>query len=107
MKTPQTTFTSQTVHKIAQLAAIPISPAEEKKLADGFNSVMQVIDQLNEIDTKNVEPAHQVTGLANVFREDKVDEKRMFSQEVALKNAKRTHNGFFVVDQILDTGENS
>lgn len=107
MKTDTATFTSDTVHKISQLAAIPITRAEEEKLAEGFNSVMRVVSQLNEIDTKNIEPAHQVTGLTNVFREDTVDKNRMFTQEEALKNAKRVHDGFFVVDQILDTGENS
>jgi len=44
----------------------------------------------------------QVTGLENATREDEVQEERMFTQEEALRNAPRTHNGYFVVDQILD-----
>ena len=98
----KTTFSTDDVKKIAQLAHIPVTLSEEKNLAQGFNSVMQVVDQLNSVDTKGVEPTHQVTGFSNVFRKDVIDEKRMFSQSDALKNAKEVHDGYFVVEQILE-----
>jgi Asp-tRNA(Asn)/Glu-tRNA(Gln) amidotransferase C subunit len=41
----------------------------------------------------------------NVLREDVVEEKRMFTQEEALSNAKKTHQGFFVVDQLIDQSQ--
>jgi Glu-tRNAGln amidotransferase C subunit. len=43
-----------------------------------------------------------VTDLENVFREDEVDENQMLSQDKALQQAKNKHNGYFVVDQILE-----
>lgn len=95
-------FTNQTVKHVAQLAAIPLTDEEEKALANGFNSTMAVVDTLFKLNVKNEEPTHQVTGLTNVFREDQVDEKNMFSQDQALSNAPRTHNGYFVVSQILE-----
>jgi len=97
-----TIITSQIVGHIANLANIPVTAEEEKQLAEGFNATLKVVNQLNEIDTTNIEPTHQVTGLVNVFREDVVDEHQMFTQEQALANAKNTHNGYFVVDQILE-----
>lgn len=90
------------VHHIAQLASIPVTADEEKKLADGFSTTLGVIDQLKKVNIKDVEPTHQVGGLVNVFREDIVDTERMFTQEQTLANAPQSHNGFFVVDQILD-----
>lgn len=102
MKKQQTVMTTAIVQRMATLANIPITPAEEKKLADGFTTTMQVVDLLKSIDTSNVEPIHQVTGLTNVLRDDIVDANQMFSQEQALANAKHTHDGFIVVDQILD-----
>jgi aspartyl-tRNA(Asn)/glutamyl-tRNA(Gln) amidotransferase subunit C len=98
----QKTFSSQDVKHIAKLAKIPVTAEEEKKLAHGFNSVIKVIEQLNNVDIKNVEPTHQVTGMANIMREDVVDEKRMFSQEEALMNTKNKYNGYFVVNRVLD-----
>ncbi len=89
------------VDHIAKLAKIPVSEREKKELADGFNKTLTVIDELFKVDVAGVEPTHHVTGLENVLRDDVVDEKKMFSQEEALKNTKNKHNGYFIVDQIL------
>ena len=96
-----TTITTQTTAHIADLANIPVSSEETQKLAAGFTTTLGVVESLNAVDTTNVEPTNQVTGLENVFRDDVVDPSRMFSQEEATANAKRTHNGYIVVDQIL------
>lgn len=96
------TFSQALVAKIAGLANIPVSAKEENELSNGFNSVIAVVDKLFAVPVDNIKPTDQVTGLTNAFREDVVDEKRMFSNEEALKNAKRTYNGYFVVDGILD-----
>jgi aspartyl-tRNA(Asn)/glutamyl-tRNA(Gln) amidotransferase subunit C len=101
MKT-RTSFTPVDVAQIAKLANIPITSDEAEKLAQGFNRTIAVVEQLNQIDTSQVSPTHQVTGLTNIFREDVVDEARMFTQEEALLNAKDTHEGYFVVEQILE-----
>jgi aspartyl-tRNA(Asn)/glutamyl-tRNA(Gln) amidotransferase subunit C len=95
------TFTTADVQKIALLATIPITDKQADDLAQGFTKTMKVVDDLHAVDVTGVEPTNQVTGLENVFREDEIDTSRMFTQEEALKNGKRTHNGFFVVDQIL------
>ena len=97
-----TPFTADDVSHIADLANIPVTDEEKKALARGFTTTMAVVEDLKKADTSHVEPTHQVTGLTNVMREDVIDEKRMFSQDEALRNAKRTHNGFFVVKQVLD-----
>lgn len=94
-------ITKDTVDHIAKLAKIPVSEKEKIDLAEGFNKTLVVIDELFKIDVKDVEPTHQVTGLENILREDKVDEKKTLTQEQALNNTKNKHNGYFVVDQIL------
>lgn len=96
------TFTASDVDDISRLAHIPVTPDEKKELAAGFTKVLLVLDTLKNVDVKNTEPTSQVTGLENVTREDEVDVTRTFTQEQALSNAKRTHNGFFVVDQVLE-----
>lgn len=97
-----TSFHAADVKKIASLAHIPVNDEEAAELAEGFTKTLGVVDQLSNIDVTGIVPTSQVTGLENVFRDDEVDPTRMLSQEEALKNAKRTHNGYFVVDQILD-----
>ena len=95
-------ITSSDVAHIAMLANIPVSEKEKEKLAEGFTTTMQVVENLKKADTKHMEPTHQVTGLENVWREDVVDMSRTFSQEEALRNAPKTHNGYFLVKQVLD-----
>jgi aspartyl-tRNA(Asn)/glutamyl-tRNA(Gln) amidotransferase subunit C len=97
--------TVETVSQISKLANIPITPKEEKKLAEGFTETMKVVDQLFTVNVEGVEPTHQVTGLENILREDEIDTMRTFTQEQALANSTRTHNGFFVVDQVIAQDE--
>jgi|SRR3989344_4411722 len=98
----KTSFSAADVHHIAQLANIPVTEDEEKKLENELGSIIDLVNKLQEIDTSGVEPTSQVTGLVNVFRDDLIDEKRMLSQADALANAKNTHNGYFMVDAIFE-----
>lgn len=92
----------QLVHHIAQLANIPITTKEEEDLAKGFETTLEVVDQITNTDTTHVEATNQVTSLENVWRDDVVDALHMLSQEDVLSNAKRTQNGYFVVPQIIE-----
>lgn len=64
----------QEVKKIAQLANLTLTEKEVGKFSNQLSDVLTYIDKLNELDTKNVEPTAQVTGLENVFREDVINE---------------------------------
>ena len=99
------TFTASDVRNVAKLANIPLHEDEINDLAAGFTKTMIVVDQLTTIDVGKIQPTNHVTGLENVMREDTVNEERMFTQEEALANAPRKHNGFFVVDQVIEQEE--
>lgn len=96
------TFSADDVKKIALLANIPMTAEEQKKMTQDLQKIITLVDTLGALDTKNVTPTSQVTGLENVFREDIVDEKRTLTQEEALSNAQSTHNGYFVVEAIFE-----
>lgn len=88
------------VNHIAKLANLPLTDSEKKKFEKQLGETLDYVKQLEEIDTKGVEPTSQVTGLENVTREDIPTPS--LPQEAVLKNAKSTHNGFFKVKAILD-----
>ncbi len=96
------TITSQQVKHIAKLANIPVDDQEVDDLADAFAETLDVVANVQSVDTSTTEPTHQVTGLENVFREDVIDTTHMFTQKQALANAKETHAGFIVVPRIID-----
>lgn len=97
-----TKISTDIVKHISQLAKIPISEKEKRNLAEGFNKALAVVDELFKVNVEGIEPTHQVTGLKNILREDKVDEKKKLTQEQALSNTKNKHNGYFVTDQVLE-----
>lgn len=87
---------------LAKLAKLQPNASDKKALEKQLQSTIEYISKLSEIDTSSVELTSQVTGLSNVFREDEIDEKRILTQEEALKNAKRKYKGFFVVNAIFE-----
>jgi len=88
------------IKHVAKLANLPLSEAEEKKFEKQLSETLEYVKQLEEIDTKGVEPTSQVTGLENVLREDEV--KPSLNQEEALKNTKSSYKGYFKVKAILE-----
>jgi len=100
MKSPL--ITPQEVQKVAKLANLTISPKHEEKFCEQFASVIDYISKIQTLNTSDIKETSQVTGLTNVFREDTIDKTRMFTQEAALLNAKRKHNGYFVVSAVFE-----
>ncbi len=95
--------TEEEVKKIADLASLRLQPEEIGLFAQQFTQTIDVINQLSEIDTSDVPATYQVNNLVNVTREDKVDHDRILPQDIALREAKQTHDGFFVVPRVIDT----
>lgn len=95
-------ISKEEVKHIANLAKLPLTEEQLEKFTGQFQSILDLISKLNLLDTADTKPTFQVTGLTDVFRDDVVDESRTLSQTEALKNAKRTHNGFFVVKSVFD-----
>jgi aspartyl-tRNA(Asn)/glutamyl-tRNA(Gln) amidotransferase subunit C len=61
------------VQKLAVLSNIKLSDAEIDGLQTDLSRILEYVEQLNELDTDNVNPAYQVTGLENVYRSDEVE----------------------------------
>lgn len=86
---------------VAKLANLTLTPAEEKTFEKQLGEIVNYVSQLDELNTEKVEPIAQITGLKNVNRTD--EPAPSLTQEEALKNAPKIHNGFFEVEGILDT----
>ena len=96
------TITTDDVAKIGVLANLPVSKDEKNLFADQFSMTIDVIGELNEIDTNGIAPTSQVNHLENVTRPDEIDSDRILTQAEALSGAKNVHQGFFVVKQVLE-----
>jgi len=87
------------VKHVARLANLKLSEDEFEKFQKQLSDVVAYIEKLKQLKTKGVEPTSQVTGLENVFREDKV--KSSMTQVEALSNTRETYKGFFKVKAIF------
>lgn len=90
------------VAHVAKLANLPLSKKEIEKFRKQLSSVISYVDELKKVDTKDVEPTSQTTGLENVTQKDEIDTSECLSQDKALSGTEKTHNGYFVVPGILE-----
>ena len=70
------------VRHIAALARLHFSDAEVKKFSKELTSILGYVEMLNELETDDVEPTAQVTGLTNVMREDVIKESDATTEEM-------------------------
>jgi aspartyl-tRNA(Asn)/glutamyl-tRNA(Gln) amidotransferase subunit C len=98
----QNKLTKEQVGHVAQLANLPLDEVKVKKFSIQLTEVLEYMSKIQTLDTTSVKETSQVTGLVDVFREDKIEIDRMFTQEEALANAKEKHNGYFVVKSVFE-----
>lgn len=60
------------VLKLASLSGLQLDENEIEDLRSDIATILSYVEQLDELDTTQVEPAYQVTGLQNVFRDDSI-----------------------------------
>ena len=65
------------VSYVAQLAKLTLSDDQKAKLTKQLEDTLKLLDQVGKIDTKDVAETSQVTGLANVIRDDVIDKSRI------------------------------
>ena len=91
-----------TVRRIARLAHIALKDEEVAPLAKELSTILDWVEQLNELDTAAVEPLAHCLPLHNVLRPDEVRES--LGTEKTLANAPQQDGAFFQVPKILEEG---
>lgn len=91
--------TIKDVEHVASLARLSFPDAEKEKLTHELNDILKYMEQLNSLDTSNIQPLSHVIELTNVFRDDEV--KLGVTREEALKNAPAKSEQFFKVPKVI------
>ena len=89
-----------TVARIARLARIKVTPEEAKGLVGELTGILAWVAQLDEVDTKGVEPMTRVVDMKLKMRTDIVTDGEMAEQVTS--NAPETTGGFFVVPKVVE-----
>lgn len=98
-------LTNDDVAHVAKLAKLELTKEEIEKYKKQLSSVLDHFKELNEVDTKNVEPTSQTTGLQNVTRKDEIAVNEVLVIDDVLSGTEKTKNGYFVVPAILDKNQ--
>ncbi len=92
------------LRRLARLARIAVSADEVSALQSQLNGIFGLIDQLQAVDTRGVEPlAHPldvVTPLSQRLRDDAVTEANERAANMA--NAPAAENGLFLVPKVIE-----
>ncbi len=88
------------VKYVAFLARLQLTEAEEAKFGSQLNQVLTYIEQLKEVDVRQIEPTAHAIPLVNVTRPDEV--KPSMPHADALRNAPAQANGLFMVPKIVE-----
>jgi aspartyl-tRNA(Asn)/glutamyl-tRNA(Gln) amidotransferase subunit C len=93
-------ITTETLHKISNLARLEFNPADEAKLMADLNKILDWVAMLQEVDTEGVEPLIHLSEEINVFRPDEV--RNELARKNALLNAPQKDEEYFKVPKVLD-----
>ena len=97
--------TIEEVQKIAKLARLEMSAADAEKLAPELNRILGFVEQLEEVDTSQVEPTTAVIANKLRLRADEIDADPLTGgnrRADVLANAPVSEEGFFGVPKVIE-----
>ena len=93
-------LTLDDIHKVAHLARIEISTQEAQATLNKLSGIMDLIADMQAVDTTHVEPMSHAQDLSQRLREDvitKINERALFQ-----KNAPAVAEGLYLVPQVIE-----
>ena len=91
------------IKHVAKLAKLEISADKIDGFTEEFNTIINFVEQLSEVDTEGVTPTYHGNDLINVFREDVPSQG--VERDLLLTNVKTTKDGFIQVPAIMESEE--
>ena len=91
---------TNTINKIAKLARIRLSEKEADEFLKDINSILDWVEQLNEVNTDNVEPLTNISSSALTKRKDEAQD--MNSSDEILQNSPDKLEGYFAVPKVVE-----
>lgn len=91
---------STTVTRIAKLARIHITEDEAQKLQGELSTILDWVEQLEEVDITDIEPMTSVVETKMRWRKDSVNDGEI--AEKVTKNAPLSEDHFFMVPKVVE-----
>jgi aspartyl-tRNA(Asn)/glutamyl-tRNA(Gln) amidotransferase subunit C len=88
------------VQHIADLSRLSLSDEETEELAHQLAAILGYVEQLNKVDTSNVEPTAFIAPAHDPMRED--EPAPSLPPDKLLQNGPKVKNGYFAVPKIIN-----
>jgi len=88
------------VKKIAHLARLGIDEQDVPSYAQNLSNILDLVEQMNAVDTEGVEPMAHPLELAQRLRADEVTETDQ--REHFQKHSPKVEGGLFLVPQVIE-----
>src|SRR3989339_630245 len=89
-------FGLRQVKQLALLMNLDLTSQELSQFAKEMPQTLSAIANLNELDTQNIAPTYQTTGIVNRFQDEQINERNL-DKKAIFKNAARTHHDYFQI----------
>ncbi|MRI32256.1 Asp-tRNA(Asn)/Glu-tRNA(Gln) amidotransferase GatCAB subunit C [Endozoicomonas sp. OPT23] len=88
------------IQKVAHLARLSIDDNQVDATASTINNILELVDQMQSVDTSNVEPMAHPLDATQRLREDKVTEENNRKQLQSCAPA--VEDGLFLVPKVIE-----
>ena len=88
------------VEKIAHLARIAIDEDKIPDYASNLSGILDLVEQMNAVDTEAVEPMAHPLDMAQRLREDEVSEENQ--RDKYQEHSPKVEDGLFLVPQVIE-----
>ncbi|MBI2307042.1 MAG: Asp-tRNA(Asn)/Glu-tRNA(Gln) amidotransferase subunit GatC [Rhodocyclales bacterium] len=93
-------LTLEQVRRVAHLARLDISEAEAQTTLGHLNGIFTLIEAMQAVDTKGIEPMAHAQDVAQRLREDRVSEENR--REAFQAVAPETEAGLYLVPKVIE-----
>jgi aspartyl-tRNA(Asn)/glutamyl-tRNA(Gln) amidotransferase subunit C len=93
-------LTREDILKLARLSRLELSDSEIETFQSEISEILNYVEMLKNVDTGNLKPTSQVTGLVNVTRSDEVKEYAA-SPDDLLKNVPTREKRYIKVKRMI------
>ena len=87
--------------RVVTLAKLDFDEKEFPAFEAEINEIINLVQELQEVDTQGVEPTYFGNDLRNVYREDRAHSEN--KQQAFLKNSPSSQDGFIQVPAIIES----
>lgn len=87
--------------KLEKLSYLEISEDKREEVISQLSKIVSFVDNLSELDTKDIDPTFSMTDKGTRLREDDAQSSKEVSESI-LRNAPHCEDNFFIVPKIIE-----